>query len=309
MKRIRNMAMAAAVCAAVGMMGVSAYAQDGTEALEQEVTESQEQETEEVSGQVASKDEMVTPEDVVEDWMVPIYADEVNDGTYEIEVASSSSMFKIVSCSLTVEKGEMTAVMTMGGTGYLKVFMGTGEEAAQASEDEMIPYVENEEGAHTYEVPVEALDMGVNCAAFSKNKEKWYDRVLVFESTSLPAGALKEVEMTTVEELGLEDGVYTAEAELQGGSGRSQIESPLEITVEEGQAAAEIIFGSPYYDYVLIGEEKYEPVNTEGNSTFLIPVEGFDYNIPVTADTVAMSTPHEIDYTIFIDSTTLQAAE
>ena len=72
---------------------------------------------------------------------------------------------------------------------------------------------------------------------------------------------------------------------------------------------AEIIFGSPYYDYVLVNGEKYEPVNTEGNSAFLIPVDGFDYNMPVTADTIAMSVPHEIDYTIVIDSSTLEAAE
>lgn len=50
-------------------------------------------------------------------------------------------------------------------------------------------------------------------------------------------------------------------------------------------------------------------MNTEGNSAFLIPVDGFDYNMPVTADTIAMSVPHEIDYTIVIDSSTLEAAE
>ena len=134
-------------------------------------------------------------------------------------------------------------------------------------------------------------------------------QVLVFKSASLPAGALKEVKMTTAADLNLEDGTYTAEAELQGGSGRSVIESPLTVTVENGTVMAEIIFGSPYYDYVLVNGEKYEPVNTEGNSAFLIPVDGFDYNMPVTADTIAMSVPHEIDYTIVIASSTLEAAE
>ena len=36
-------------------------------------------------------------------------------------------MFKITSCTLTVKDGAMTAKMTMGGTGYLYVYMGTGE--------------------------------------------------------------------------------------------------------------------------------------------------------------------------------------
>ena len=68
------------------------------------------------------------------------------------------------------------------------------EEAVEASQEEYIPYVENEEGQYTYEVPVEALDMGIDCAAFSKNKEKWYDRTLVFKSASLPQDALLNIE-------------------------------------------------------------------------------------------------------------------
>lgn len=299
MKKWKKMAAAAVMMAMMGTSGVYGQAEE----TEQEIAEA------DVSDQVASADEMAAPEDVVEDWMVPIYGNELNDGTYEAEAASSSSMFRITDCKLTVKEGKMSAVLTLSGTGYLKLYMGTGEEAVKASEDEMIPYVENEEGAYTYEVPVEALDMGIDCAAFSKNKEKWYDRVLVFKSASLPAGALKEVKMTTAADLNLEDGTYTAEAELQGGSGRSVIESPLTVTVENGTVMAEIIFGSPYYDYVLVNGEKYEPVNTEGNSAFLIPVDGFDYNMPVTADTIAMSVPHEIDYTIVIDSSTLEAAE
>ena len=60
---------------------------------------------------------------------------------------------------------------------------------------------------------------------------------------------------------------------------------------------------------VLIDGEKYLPTNTEGNSTFEIPVAALDTALAVTADTVAMSTPHEIDYTLTFDSTTLAAAE
>lgn len=260
-----------------------------------------------VSDMVASADEMIPQADVVEDWMVPIPAEELQEGTYTVSVESSSSMFRVVDCRLTVEDGAMRAVMTLGGTSYLKLYMGTGEEAVKASEEDYIPFVENEDGAYTYEVPVEALDQGINCAAFSKNKEKWYDRVLVFESTSLPADAFKELKMTTVEDLGLEDGTYRMDVTLSGGSGKTTVESPAQITVEDGQATAQIIFSSPNYDYMLVNEEKYEPVNTEGNSAFLIPVSGFDYNMPVIADTVAMSQPHEIDYTLYFDSATVEA--
>ncbi len=112
-------------------------------------------------------------------------ASAVADGTYSINVESSSSMFRIVDCRLTVEDGKMTAVMTLSGTGYGKLYMGTAEEAANASESDCIPFVENAEGAYTYTVPVPALDTPVNCAAWSTKKAEWYDRELVFSSEGI----------------------------------------------------------------------------------------------------------------------------
>ncbi len=70
----------------------------------------------------------------------------------------------------------MTAKMHMGGTGYLYVYMGTGEQAAAAEEADYIPFTEEADGTHSFTVPVKALDEGIDCAAFSKKKEKWYDR-------------------------------------------------------------------------------------------------------------------------------------
>ena len=110
----------------------------------------------------------------------------------------------------------------------------------------------------------------------------------------------------TAEELNLKDGEYTAEVAMEGGSGRATIDSPTDISVKDGKVTASIEFSSPYYDYMIVDGEKYEPVNTDGNSTFEIPVTGFDYNMPISADTTAMSTPHEIDYTLYFDSKTIK---
>ena len=121
--------------------------------------------------------------------LVPIYADQIAEGSYEITVDSSSSMFRVVKCVLEVRDGAMTAVMTMSGQGYGALFMGTGEEAPAAPDDSCIPFVLDEEGAKTFEVPVEALDAPVDCAAWSIRKEKWYDRVLVFQAAAMPAEA------------------------------------------------------------------------------------------------------------------------
>ena len=49
-----------------------------------------------------------------------------------------------------------------------------------------------------------------------------------------------------------------------------------------------------------------DSTNTEGNSTFEIPVSALDTALDVTADTVAMSTPHEIEYTLTFDSASLK---
>jgi hypothetical protein len=81
---------------------------------------------------VADASDMTEVENVVSEDMSPVFAKELKNGTYDITVDSSSSMFRIESCELTVEDGFMNATMTMGGTGYLYVFMGTGEEAAAA---------------------------------------------------------------------------------------------------------------------------------------------------------------------------------
>lgn len=104
----------------------------------------------------------------------------------------------------------------------------------------------------------------------------------------------------TKEETGWEfqDGTYQMEVELLGGSGRASVTSPAKVEIKDGKAVATLEWSSPNYDYMVVDGEKYLPVNTEGNSVFQIPVEAFDQNIAVIADTVAMSTPHEIEYTL-----------
>ena len=84
------------------------------------------------------------------------------------------------------------------------------------------------------------------------------------------------------------------------------VESPAPMRIENGQAYVTITFGSPNYDYMKVKEETYLPVNTSGNSAFEIPVEGFDRNLAVIADTIAMSEPHEISYTLNFNSASIK---
>lgn len=109
----------------------------------------------------------------------------VANGIYSMGVTSSSSMFKVVDCILTAKDGKMSAVLTLSGTSYGYLYMGTKEEAASADQSSWIPYQVNEEGKYTYTVPVEALDKEIAVAAYSIKKGIWYDRTLTFQSETM----------------------------------------------------------------------------------------------------------------------------
>lgn len=102
--------------------------------------------------------------------------------------------------------------------------------------------------------------------------------------------------------IALEDGEYLVDVTLEGGSGRSGITSPAVLLVRDGQPYIRVEWNSPHYDYMKAGDETYLPVNEEGNSVFEIPVPAFDEPVTVIGDTTAMSVPHEIEYTLTVDS-------
>ena len=95
---------------------------------------------------------------------------------------------------------------------------------------------------------------------------------------------------------------------LSGGSGRARVQSPAALYVEDGVCTALIAWSSKNYDYMKVEGEKVLPVPNEDNSAFRIPVLYFDRAMPVIADTVAMSEPHEISYTLLFDASSLEAS-
>lgn len=111
----------------------------------------------------------------------------IANGTYSIDVISSAAMFKVVDAKVNALDGNMSAVITLSGTGYSKLFMGTMEEADVANEDDIINFVVDEEGKYTYNIPVSALDTEIDVAAYSDKNQIWYDRTLTFDSTTLAA--------------------------------------------------------------------------------------------------------------------------
>ena len=104
-------------------------------------------------------------------------------------------------------------------------------------------------------------------------------------------------------------GTYLIDITLEGGTGKAKIASPAELTVfQDGTATLIVIWSSDKYDYMLVDGERYEPAIRDGHSIFAIPVKSIQTPLSVIADTTAMSTPHEVEYTITFDAASLAPA-
>ncbi|MDR1236924.1 MAG: sirohydrochlorin cobaltochelatase [Propionibacteriaceae bacterium] len=118
-----------------------------------------------------------------------ISASQLKEGDYSIDATTDSSMFKIVNAQLNVA-GSMTATLTLSGDGFGRLFLGTADQAAKAS-DGFIEFTSDDQGRHVYTMPVDALNKTVSLAAESgKTADKWYDHTITLSSARIPADAI-----------------------------------------------------------------------------------------------------------------------
>ena len=224
----------------------------------------------------------------------------LEDGTYTAEFDTDSSMFHVNEArdgkgTLTVEDGQMTLHISLQSKKIVNLYVGMAADAPDHEADWLQPTTDTvtysdgtSEEVYGFDVPVEALDTDFQLAILG-TKGKWYDHTVSVRNVE--AQAAEAVETPA-------DGSYACEVTLEGGSGRATVDSPAALTVADGKMTATIVWSSPNYDYMIVDGEKYLPTNTEGNSTFEIPVSALGVPLSVVADTVAMSTPHEIEYTL-----------
>jgi uncharacterized glyoxalase superfamily protein PhnB len=241
---------------------------------------------------------------------------ELADGVYTAEFETDSSMFHVnEACegkgTLTVENGEMTIHISLVSKRIVNLYCGLAEDAAkegakllEPTEDEVTYSDGTTEEVYGFDVPVPALDEEFDLALIG-TKGKWYDHKVKVSNPE----PVSDEESQAAEAVQLEDGSYNVELTFEGGSGKASIASPVKITVSEGTVTATLQWSSPNYDYMIVDGEKYLPVNTEGDSVFEIPVSAFDEPISVIGDTVAMSKPHEIEYSLTFHSDTIAALE
>lgn len=251
---------------------------------------------------VAAESEMTTAE-----IQAPATEAALPDGVYTAEFDTDSSMFRVnEACegkgTLTVKNGEMWIHISMGSKNILNLYPGLAEEAKKDGAEILMPTVDTvtysdglSEEVYGFDVPVPVLNEEFDLALIGK-KGIWYDHK-VSVSDPLPETASPE------------NGTYSVELTFEGGSGKAQILSPAKVCVSGETVTATITWSSPNYDYMIVDGEKYLPVNADGNSVFEIPVSAFDEPLTVIGDTLAMSKPHEVEYTVTFHSDTLKPEE
>ena len=209
----------------------------------------------------------------------------LEDGTYTAEFDTDSSMFHVNEASdgkgtLTVEDGQMTLHISLQSKKIVNLYVGMAADAPGHEADWLQPTTDTvtysdgtSEEVYGFDVPVEALDTDFQLAILG-TKGKWYDHTVSVRNVE--AQAAEAVETPA-------DGSYTCEVTLEGGSGRATVDSPAALTVADGKMTATIVWSSPNYDYMIVDGEKYLPTNTEGNSTFEIPVSALGVPLSVVA--------------------------
>ena len=234
------------------------------------------------------------------------------DGVYSAIFKTDSSMFHVNETLddkgvLTVENGKATIHIALTSKNIVNLYPGLAENAPNdeagwlnPSEEELTYPDGLKETVNAFDVPVPSLGEEFDLALIGK-KEIWYDhKVSVSNPVPMDSDNENAAADTDKKETA---GDLEVEVGLVGGSGKASIDTPAAVkTDENGQYILTVSWSSPYYDYMIVDGEKYMPVNEEGNSVFEIPIPSLDCEITVIADTVAMSKPHEIEYTISIKS-------
>ena len=102
------------------------------------------------SGKIAPQEDMTDVIDIVDETMVPVTAEMLLEGYYPAEVDSSSSMFKVTGCFISVSNGMISAKLYMKSQSYSYMYAGTAEEAAAADRSALVMLEQDEDGYYYY---------------------------------------------------------------------------------------------------------------------------------------------------------------
>ena len=233
----------------------------------------------------------------------------IADGTYVATFTTDNSMFHVSEANqdkgiLTVKDGKMTIHVSLQSKKIVNLYPGLAEDAKKDGAELLEPTTDKvvysdgyEDEVYGFDIPVPALDEEFDVALIGTHGN-WYDhKVMVsdpVEGDDIQAVINGGASGDSGNAADIADGEHTIEVALEGGTGKASIDSPAVIRKNGDEVIAVITW------------KRYEPVNTDGNSVFEIPVASFDSPLEVIADTTAMSEPHEIEYTLKFDSASIK---
>ncbi len=211
------------------------------------------------------------------------------NGRYTLEVHADSPLLQVEHCILTVDNGVMQAEMTMKDSKYGFLFPGLAKGALLADVSQHIPLIPDSDGKATATLPVFALDEEQPVATWSEKKNLWYDRTLQFDSATLkPLDKQAQPSFS-----------------FTGGTGRTTISLK---SLDEASGLATITFSSSSYTQVKVGGEVYRNENPAGDATFTLPLS-MNGETKISAETVAMSKPRWVEYSLFLYTDGSDAAQ
>ncbi len=193
------------------------------------------------------------------------------DGVYTADFNTDSSMFHVNEVckgkgTLTVENGQMTIHISLPSKSILNLFCGTAEDARKAGAALLQPTTDTV----TYS---DGLSEEVN-------------------GFDIPVPALDEEFDVAI--IGTKGKWYDHKVSVTNAV----------LKEDDDAAPAETLADGTYT--IAVDGERCDVLSTENGSTFEIPVAALDTPLAVVGDTTAMSTPHEIDYTLTFDASSAE---
>lgn len=245
---------------------------------------------------------------------------DLKDGTYTAKFTTDSSMFHVNEVykdrgTLTVKDGKATLHVTLASTSIVKLFVGSAENAQKdgakliEGKEETVKYPDGTtDKANSFDIPVPVIDAEFDCALVG-TKGKWYDHKVKVSDVKegAPSGssaAVSDGALNTA--TGLKDGEYKIDVTCEGGSGKGGVTGAV-LIIKDSKLTAKLIMSSDKYTKMVVDGQTYQNKPEDGKSTFTVPVS-LDNGITVKATTEAMSTAHEVEYTVTLNSGSLPAS-
>ncbi len=165
----------------------------------------------------------------------------IADGIYVATFTTDNSMFHVSEANqdkgiLTVEDGKMTIHVSLQSKKIVNLYPGTAEDAQKDGAELLEPTTDTvtysdgyTDEVYGFDVPVPALDEEFDLALLG-TKGKWYDHKVKVTDPVEGDDIMAVIGGDAAEESGeapaVEDGEYTVEVALEGGSGKASVESP-----------------------------------------------------------------------------------